>query len=280
MSNTLKMPTERRERTKQTIAKLLRERQKVLVLFCQVAGLEPYTPDKHKPVLAQLQEFCQLLVDYSAFGHFEIYDRIGRGEERREHVANVAEALYPRYRELYGDWGLPRSLIEDSGVWMTLTSASRRASGRADRLSSASCRPSHWVAAVWLVSSRDSTLPRRATGSVTASACTESPDAGTVRRGTPGRAGTWRFTPRVEKWLGCRLAAFLWLVGRRPQRFSRRHVGRAAGIRFGSACYLSTAAGWCHADGRCRPGVRIAESGREVRAGLGDGNLCAVRRVG
>lgn len=99
MSNTLKMPTERRERTKQTIAKLLRERQKVLVLFCQVAGLEPYTPDKHKPVLAQLQEFCQLLVDYSAFGHFEIYDRIGRGEERREHVATVAEALYPRIVE-------------------------------------------------------------------------------------------------------------------------------------------------------------------------------------
>jgi regulator of sigma D len=46
-------------------------------------------------VLAQLQEFCQLLVDYSAFGHFEIYDRIGRGEERREHVAQVAEAVYP-----------------------------------------------------------------------------------------------------------------------------------------------------------------------------------------
>ncbi len=103
MSNTVKMPTERRERTKQTVAKLLRERQRVLVLFCQVAGLEPYTPDKHKPVLAQLQEFCQLLVDYSAllvdysaFGHFEIYDRIGRGEERRAHVARVAEALYPQ----------------------------------------------------------------------------------------------------------------------------------------------------------------------------------------
>jgi regulator of sigma D len=90
------MPIERRDRTKETIAKLLRERQQVLVLFCQVAGLEPYTPDKHKPVLAQLQEFCQLLVDYSAFGHFEIYDRIGRGEERRAYVAHLAQELYPR----------------------------------------------------------------------------------------------------------------------------------------------------------------------------------------
>ena len=99
MSNTARIRTERRERTKQTIAKLLRERQQVLVLFCQVAGLEPYTPDKHKPVLARLQEFCQLLVDYSAFGHFEIYDRIGRGEERRAHVARVAEEVYPRIVE-------------------------------------------------------------------------------------------------------------------------------------------------------------------------------------
>jgi len=99
MSNTARIPTERREQTKQTIAKLLRERQQVLVLFCQVAGLEPYTPDKHKPVLTRLQEFCQLLVDYSAFGHFEIYDRIGRGEERRAQVAHVAEELYPRIVE-------------------------------------------------------------------------------------------------------------------------------------------------------------------------------------
>ena len=99
MSNTVKMPTERRERTKQTVAKLLRERQKVLVLFCQVAGLEPYTPDKHKPVLARLQEFCQLLVDYSAFGHFEIYERIGKGEERRARVVGIAEEVYPRIVE-------------------------------------------------------------------------------------------------------------------------------------------------------------------------------------
>lgn len=99
MSKTATKPTERREQTKQTIAKLLRERQQVLVLYCQVAGLEPYTPDKQKPVLARLQEFCQLLVDYSAFGHFEIYDRIGRGEERRAQVAHVAEELYPRIVE-------------------------------------------------------------------------------------------------------------------------------------------------------------------------------------
>ncbi len=109
-----------------------------------------------------------------------------------------------------------RSHMDDSGAWMTVTSASRRASGSAERLSSASCRPSHWVAAVWLVSRSDSTLPRSATGSVTASACTESPAAGTVRRGTPGCVGTWRFTPRGGNGLGCRPAASLPLVGRPP----------------------------------------------------------------
>ena len=99
MTTVAKAPVERRERTREMIDKLLSERTQVLVKFCQVAGLEPYTPDKHKPVLARLQEFCQLLVDYSAFGHFEIYDRIANGEERRVQVLGVAEEVYPRIVE-------------------------------------------------------------------------------------------------------------------------------------------------------------------------------------
>ena len=99
MTSAAKAPVERRERTREMIDKLLAERTQVLVKFCQVAGLEPYTPDKHKPVLARLQEFCQLLVDYSAFGHFEIYDRIANGEERRVQVLGVAEEVYPRIVE-------------------------------------------------------------------------------------------------------------------------------------------------------------------------------------
>ncbi len=88
---------DRRSRTREMIDKLLEERQEMLTLFCKVAGLEPYTSDK--PVQAQLGAFCQVLMDYMAFGHFEIYDRISRGDERRSSVVSVAEEVYPKVVE-------------------------------------------------------------------------------------------------------------------------------------------------------------------------------------
>ncbi len=89
--------TDRRERTHELVRKLLRERQEMLAMFCRVAGLEPFT-DK-KPSIEVLQEFCQVLVDYSAFGHFEIYERIVSGRERRARVVEVAREVYPRIAE-------------------------------------------------------------------------------------------------------------------------------------------------------------------------------------
>lgn len=86
--------SERRTRSRDMIDKLLVERQEMLALFCQVAGLEPYSADK--PVKEKLGEFCQVLMDYMAFGHFEIYDRISRGEERRNGVVDIAQEVYPR----------------------------------------------------------------------------------------------------------------------------------------------------------------------------------------
>ncbi|MFQ6023049.1 MAG: sigma D regulator [Acidiferrobacterales bacterium] len=88
---------ERRTRTRELVAKLTAERAEVLALFCRVAGLEPFkdeNPDKLSPAL--LQEFCQVLVDYIAAGHFSLYERIVNGAERRRGIAKLAEQLYPR----------------------------------------------------------------------------------------------------------------------------------------------------------------------------------------
>lgn len=87
---------ERRAGTHKTVAKLQAERTEVLVLFCRVAGLEPFTADERRPVQLLLQEFCQVLVDYIATGHFGLYERIVNGQERRRRVADLAEQLYPR----------------------------------------------------------------------------------------------------------------------------------------------------------------------------------------
>ncbi|MEJ2575450.1 MAG: Rsd/AlgQ family anti-sigma factor [Gammaproteobacteria bacterium] len=92
MNTIAQQPTERRLATQDLVEKLLAERRQMLVLFCRVAGLEPYTAER--PTIELLQEFCQVLVDYSAFGHFEIYERIANGQERRRQVIEVAEEVY------------------------------------------------------------------------------------------------------------------------------------------------------------------------------------------
>lgn len=84
---------DRRAGTTEMVRKLTEERAEVLALFCRVAGLSPF--DKTKDKRALLQEFCQMLVDYVAAGHFSLYERIAAGRERRKEVAMLAEKLYP-----------------------------------------------------------------------------------------------------------------------------------------------------------------------------------------
>lgn len=91
------MNKERRTRTAEMVDKLLMERQEMLTRFCQVAGLEPYTyVDSDERAL---RKFCQVLMDYIAFGHFEIYERIAHGDEKRADVIKVAGQVYDRVVE-------------------------------------------------------------------------------------------------------------------------------------------------------------------------------------
>jgi len=84
--------TEKRNFTRDQIHKLLDERQEMLVLFCQVAGLDPYQSDN--PLDQNIKTFCQKMIDYIAAGHFAIYDRLMNGGERRKHVLEIAAKVY------------------------------------------------------------------------------------------------------------------------------------------------------------------------------------------
>jgi regulator of sigma D len=86
-----------RSRTKELIDKLLAERQQMLVLLWRVSGLEPFPVEK--PVNNLLTEFCEILVDYMAAGHFGLYQRIAEGQERRQPVMKLAKDLYPRIEQ-------------------------------------------------------------------------------------------------------------------------------------------------------------------------------------
>jgi len=106
MKKTLKTetPTERRNRSRDIVAKMVAERTEMFAIFCRLAGVDPYAADAHslksnKSVQKLLQEFCQILVDYIATGHFALYERIANGTERRNEVLALAEKYYPRIAE-------------------------------------------------------------------------------------------------------------------------------------------------------------------------------------
>ncbi len=84
----------RRTRQTHTINTLLEERQQVLVSMCSLAELEAGEVPV-ETVLHNLRGFNQQLVDYTALGHFEIYERIIDGKERRGNIKMVADRVYP-----------------------------------------------------------------------------------------------------------------------------------------------------------------------------------------
>jgi regulator of sigma D len=85
---------ERREHTRALVKELLDERRQMWSLYCALGNMQPFTGEQSPD--AQVQEFCQLLVDYISLGHFGLYQRLTDGTERRRRVLEVAEDIYPR----------------------------------------------------------------------------------------------------------------------------------------------------------------------------------------
>ena len=93
---------DRRARLHNTIASLIKLRQDVIVSYCLLAGVSAFAKrdiENHKPQVEQLRSFCQVMVDYTAMGHFEVYQRIIEGKERRQAVKEVAAEVYPAIAE-------------------------------------------------------------------------------------------------------------------------------------------------------------------------------------
>lgn len=88
---------DRRSRTQKEIKQLINERNEVLSLYCNLAGCDGskgMETDSIEPQI--LQDFCQILIDYIATGHFELYRRITEGQEKRHDMISLADAIYPR----------------------------------------------------------------------------------------------------------------------------------------------------------------------------------------
>ncbi|ABO25289.1 Rsd/AlgQ family anti-sigma factor [Shewanella loihica] len=79
----------------------LNHRRKLLINYCQIAGLPPYEAiDKSLPAFKSVKEFCDLLVDYVSEGHFEVYDRVVTAcEKNGESSQALAQTIVPKISE-------------------------------------------------------------------------------------------------------------------------------------------------------------------------------------
>ncbi len=84
---------ERRGTSSELIGNMLAERDQLLGLLLQASNKSRDTTASLEHEL--LDEFCQVLVDYIAAGHFVLYERIVEGTERRKGIAELAVNLYP-----------------------------------------------------------------------------------------------------------------------------------------------------------------------------------------
>lgn len=88
---------ERRSRSAELIGNMLKERRQLLALLFQITDLDGHElKDSDREAF---DEFCQVLVDYIAAGHFGLYARISEGNERRKSVSDLAVKIYPRIEQ-------------------------------------------------------------------------------------------------------------------------------------------------------------------------------------
>ena len=86
--------TDRRGKSREKLATLVRTRSETLSLYTELANQRPFEADEITS--EALQEFCQALIDYAASAHFQLYRYISDKLERRAPVLDVADRIYPR----------------------------------------------------------------------------------------------------------------------------------------------------------------------------------------
>jgi len=93
---------DRRKGIGRTVDKLVNERQSVFVTFCELAGVSTIdleSAERHTVRPEKLNAFLELLMDYLGTGHFELYQRIIDGHERRR---LVLDAGCPNLADCFG----------------------------------------------------------------------------------------------------------------------------------------------------------------------------------
>ncbi len=72
------------------IDRWLEERQQMLVQFCNLSNIVEDTDNQERERLLRL--FCEIMVDYTSAGHFEVYDQLVKEGREFDDVDGLKEA--------------------------------------------------------------------------------------------------------------------------------------------------------------------------------------------
>jgi len=89
--------TERRVQSHKMAKSLLASRTECLSQYKQIMTYKPF--EMNETLQEVLEDFCEILVDYTAKAHFNLYEYLdgsaGKRAERRQSVLNIADSAYP-----------------------------------------------------------------------------------------------------------------------------------------------------------------------------------------
>lgn len=82
---------------KTAVSDWLEERNQLIVLYCKLSGNKKQL---HLPDNKELNQFCDILIDYVSAGHFEVYEQIVNAcETNGPSSIQLLESLYPQISE-------------------------------------------------------------------------------------------------------------------------------------------------------------------------------------
>lgn len=71
-----------------SIQKWLQERQQLLLIFTNLTKTQPFADEYIENESTLLKEFCQILLDYISYGHFNIYAKLNLGISNTDAINN------------------------------------------------------------------------------------------------------------------------------------------------------------------------------------------------
>ena len=84
-------------RTQTVIERWLAERSELLVLYCRLTGKRK---SQILPDISQINQFCDILIDYVSAGHFEVYEQVvSLCDKTGDESLQLLKDLFPKISE-------------------------------------------------------------------------------------------------------------------------------------------------------------------------------------